>query len=267
MYQKLKNCVNIIRKKTDFKPKTAIVLGSGLGGYAHKLRVETEVSYREIEGFPVSTVAGHEGKFLFGYIKDRPVVMMQGRVHYYEGYDMIDVVLPIRLMGMLGADTIFLTNAAGGINRDFTPGDLMLITDHIPSFVPSPLRGANIDELGTRFPDMSRVYDEELCEKVRVEAKKQDILLREGVYVQAQGPNYETPAEIRMFGTLGADAVGMSTACEAIAARHMGMRVCGISCITNMASGILDQPLDHREVQRVADTVKEKFENLVTEII
>ncbi|MGI6006290.1 MAG: purine-nucleoside phosphorylase [Ruminococcus sp.] len=267
MYQRLKKCVETIRKQTGFQPKTAVVLGSGLGGYGERVKVETEISYRDIEGFPVSTVEGHKGKFLFGYVGNLPVVMMQGRVHYYEGYNMEDVVLPVRLMGMLGADTLMLTNAAGGIREDLTPGDLMLITDHISSFVPSSLVGKNADELGTRFPDMSRVYDETLCGAAREEAKRLKISLKEGVYVQASGPNYETPAEIRMFRTLGADAVGMSTACEAIAAKHMGMKVCGISCITNMAAGILDQPLDHQEVQRAADLVKDKFESLITAIL
>ena len=267
MYQRLMRCAETIRQKTDFRPETAIVLGSGLGSYGEKVKVEAEVSYHDIAGFPISTVAGHKGRFLFGYVENIPVVLMQGRVHYYEGYDMSEVVLPIRLMGMLGAKKILLTNAAGGINLDFQPGDLMLITDHISSFVPSPLRGANLEELGTRFPDMSQVYDPILCNKIRQAAKTLNIPIREGIYLQTSGPNYETPAEIRMFRSLGADAVGMSTVCEAIAARHMGMEVCGISCITNMAAGILDQPLDHREVQQVADMVKEKFESLVTKLI
>ena len=267
MYQRLMQCVETIRRKTDFRPETAIVLGSGLGGYGERVQVEAEISYHEIEGFPVSTVAGHKGRFLFGHVGNTSVVLMQGRVHYYEGYDMEEVVLPIRLMGMLGAKRILLTNAAGGINLNFKPGDLMLITDHISSFVPSPLRGANIDELGPRFPDMSRVYDPGLCDKVRQAARELNLSIQEGIYLQTSGPNYETPAEIRMFRSLGADAVGMSTVCEAIAARHMGMEVCGISCITNMAAGILDQPLNHQEVQQTADLVKEKFENLVTGVL
>ena len=244
-----------------------IVLGSGLGGYADNMEISCEIPYREIPGFPVSTVQGHDGKFLFGYVKNTPVILMKGRVHYYEGYPMEDVVLPVRLMGLLGADTVILTNAAGGINRTFQAGDLMLITDHISIAVPNPLRGENIDELGTRFPDMSHVYDPELQEAAKKTAARQGISLREGIYVQCSGPSYETPAEIRMLGALGADAVGMSTVCEAIAARHMGMKVCGISCITNMAAGILDQPLDHREVQKSADQAKEKFENLITGLV
>ena len=266
-YERLLKCREEIRKRTDFRPQVGIVLGSGLGGYADNMEISCEIPYREIPGFPVSTVQGHDGKFLFGYVKNTPVILMKGRVHYYEGYTMEDVVLPVRLMGLLGADTVILTNAAGGINRTFQAGDLMLITDHISIAVPNPLRGENIDELGTRFPDMSHVYDPELQEAAKKTAARQGISLREGIYVQCSGPSYETPAEIRMLGALGADAVGMSTVCEAIAARHMGMKVCGISCITNMAAGILDQPLDHREVQKSADQAKEKFENLITGLV
>ncbi|MCQ5201195.1 purine-nucleoside phosphorylase [Mordavella massiliensis] len=266
-YERLLKCREEIRKRTDFRPQVGIVLGSGLGGYADNMEISCEIPYHEIPGFPVSTVQGHDGKFLFGYVKNTPVILMKGRVHYYEGYPMEDVVLPVRLMGLLGADTVILTNAAGGINRTFQAGDLMLITDHISTAVPNPLRGENIDELGTRFPDMSHVYDPELQEAAKEAAARQGISLREGIYVQCSGPSYETPAEIRMLGALGADAVGMSTVCEAIAARHMGMKVCGISCITNMAAGILDQPLDHREVQKSADQAKEKFENLITGLV
>lgn len=267
MYEKLQRCMETIRSKTDFKPEIALVLGSGLGEYAKNMDIKEEILYSDIEGFPQSTVVGHEGKFLFGYVEGVPMVIMKGRVHYYEGYSMSDVVLPIRIMGMLGAKTILLTNAAGGINLDFKPGNLMLLTDHISAFVPSPLIGSNLDELGQRFPDMSKVYDPKLSEIVRTVAREQQVSLREGVYLQFSGPNYETPAEIRMFRSVGADAVGMSTVCEAIAARHMGLSICGISCITNMASGILDQPLDHKEVQEVANQVKDTFEHLVTGII
>ena len=266
-YQKLLKCLNTIRTKTDFIPEDAVVLGSGLGGYAKKLQIVSEISYNDIEGFPVSTVQGHDGRFLFGYVADVPVVMMKGRVHYYEGYDMSDVVMPIRLMGMMGAKTLLLTNAAGGINKSFHPGDLMLITDHISSLMPNPLRGQNIDALGVRFPDMSQVYDAVLCDRVRAAAGKLNIDLKEGTYLQTPGPSYETPAEIKMYRNWGADAVGMSTVCEAIAARHMGMKICGISCITNMAAGILNQPLNHEEVQETADRVKDAFEQLVTEIL
>jgi len=266
-YQRLQGYVQQIREVTDFVPQAAIVLGSGLGRYAEQLQKVAEISYSKLPGFPVSTVAGHDGKFLFGYIEEVAVVMMSGRVHYYEGYDMWDVVLPIRLMGMLGAKTLVLTNAAGAVNTDFKPGDFMLLTDHISSFVPSPLRGANMEELGARFPDMSRVYSERLIGMLKGAASELGITLREGTYLQWQGPNYETPAEIRMFRSLGADAVGMSTVCEAIAARHMGMEICGISCLTNMAAGILDQPLNHEEVQEIANAVSRNFEQLVSRFV
>jgi purine-nucleoside phosphorylase len=266
-YEKLVRCEKIIREKTDFEPEVALVLGSGLGGYASNMDVRCEVPYSEIEGFPVSTVPGHDGRFLFGYVKGVPVVAMKGRIHYYEGYDMTDIVLPIRLMGMLGAKTLVLTNAAGGINMDFTPGDLMIIKDHISAFVPSPLRGENLDELGPRFPDMSKIYDRGLMEYLRASAAENGFEMKEGVYLQFQGPNFETPTEIKMFRGLGADAVGMSTVCEAITARHMGLRIAAVSCITNMAAGILDQPLSHEEVQETADKVADKFEKLITGLI
>ena len=267
MYTKLERCLKSIRTKTDFKPEKAVVLGSGLGEYAEKIQIEQIVKYSEIEDFPVSTVQGHKGQFVFGYVKDVPVVLMQGRVHYYEGYSMQEVVLPTRLMGMMGAKKLLLTNAAGGINPSFSPGDFMLITDHITTAVPSPLIGPNIDELGTRFPDMSEVYNRTMQEVIRKCARECNIPLKEGVYVQSSGPNYETPAEIRMFKSWGADAVGMSTACEAMAARHMGMDVCGISCITNMAAGVSKEKLNHKEVQETADRVAEDFEKLVTKVI
>lgn len=266
-YEKLVRCEKMIREKTDFVPEVALVLGSGLGGYASNMDVRCEVPYSEIEGFPVSTVPGHDGRFLFGYVKGVPVVAMKGRIHYYEGYDMTDIVLPVRLMGMLGAKTLVLTNAAGGINMDFTPGDLMIIKDHISAFVPSPLRGENLDELGPRFPDMSKIYDRGLMEYLRASAAENGFEMKEGVYLQFQGPNFETPTEIKMFRGLGADAVGMSTVCEAIAARHMGLRIAAVSCITNMAAGILDQPLSHEEVQETADKVADKFEKLITGLI
>ena len=261
----LEKWVRTVRERTDFLPEIGIVLGSGLGDFARQVEKSAEISYDSLPGFPVSTVAGHAGKLIFGYVRSVPVVVMQGRVHYYEGYSMEQVVAPIRLMGMLGAKKLLLTNAAGGVNTDFTPGDLMVITDHISAFVPSPLRGENPEELGPRFPDMSRVYDEAMGRAVLTAGEKLGQSLRQGVYLQWQGPNYETPAEIRMFRTLGADAVGMSTVCEAIAARHMGLRVCAISCITNMACGILPQPLSHEEVQQTADRVKDKFQALVLE--
>ncbi len=248
-------------------PKVALVLGSGLGDYAESIRVEAALDYHDIEGFPVSTVPGHAGKFIFGYVGDVPVVCMQGRVHYYEGYAMSDVVLPARLMKMMGAKILFLTNAAGGVKQGMHAGDLMMLTGQIGCLVPSPLIGPNVDELGVRFPDMSQIYDLDLQRIVRRSALDLGIDIKEGTYMQFTGPQYETPQEISMARVLGADAVGMSTACEAIAARHMGMRVLGISCITNLASGISPNPLSHKEVQEIADAVAPKFKALVTEII
>ena len=267
IYKKLINCCDIVKAKTKFKPKVALVLGSGLGGYASEMDVEATVDYHEIEGFPVSTVPGHQGRFVFGYVKDVPVVAMQGRVHYYEGYPMSDVVLPMRLMRLLGAETLFLTNAVGGINPTYTAGDFMLISDHILYSVPSPLIGENIEELGTRFPDMSTVYDVDLRNKIKAVAAEQNIKLHEGVYIQFSGPGFETPAEIVACAALGADVVGMSTACEAVAANHMGMKICGISCIANLAAGISKTPLTHEEVQEMADKAAPKFKELVTESI
>lgn len=267
MEDRLLKCKKIIREKTTFIPEIAIVLGSGLGNYAEKMEIVTEISYTEIEGFPVSTVAGHDGKFLFGYIGEKAVVMMKGRVHYYEGYEMEDVVLPIRLMKMLGAKTLILTNAAGGIDSSYVSGDLMLIEDQITSFVSSPLRGQNLESLGTRFPDMSSIYDQELKDIAKKIAHKQGLDLKQGVYLQTQGPNYESPAEIKMYAACGAHAVGMSTACEAVAAKHMGMKILGISCISNMAAGILDQPLNHLEVQETANKIQSTFEKLISGIV
>jgi purine-nucleoside phosphorylase len=262
--EKLTGCLAQIRGKTDFCPQVALVLGSGLGGYAERLKAERVVSYQEIEGFPVSTVAGHAGKFLFGYLDRLPIVCMKGRVHFYEGYRVSDVVLPIRLMGLLGAKVLFLTNAAGGLGAAFRPGDLMLLTDHISCFVPNPLVGPEDEALGARFPDMSHVYDLELQSLIREAAKENEVPLQEGVYAQLSGPSYETPAEIRMLRALGADAVGMSTAVEAVAGHHMGMRVCGLSCISNLAAGMTEHPLNHKEVQEAADEAVPRFARLVT---
>lgn len=266
-YEKLMKCYECVQKKISFKPEIALILGSGLGDYADTMEVAETLDYHDIEGFPVSTVPGHKGRFVFGYAGGVPVVVMQGRVHFYEGYKPQDVVLPVRLMKLMGAKTLFLTNAAGGINRSFSAGDLMLITDHISMSVPSPLIGENIDELGVRFPDMSEVYSRRLQKIVENAAVTAGVPLRKGVYIQTTGPQYETPSEIRAYERLGADAVGMSTAIEAIAARHAGMEICGISCISNLAAGISVKPLTHAEVQETADRTAPLFKKLVTQAI
>lgn len=267
VYEKVQSCFKHVRKKVDFVPRVALVLGSGLGNFADNIKVEAELSYSEIEGFPVSTVPGHAGKFIFGFLGEVPVVCMKGRVHFYEGYDMTDVVLPIRLMKLLGAEILFLTNASGGVNAGFSAGDLMLITDQISCFVRNPLIGPNIEELGTRFPDMTTIYDQELRKVIKETAKENGIDLKEGVYLQLTGPSFESAAEIRMMRTMGTDAVGMSTAVEAITARHMGMRVCGVSCICNLAAGMTKNPLTHEEVQEAAAKTAPLFTKLLKESI
>ncbi|MBR2950823.1 MAG: purine-nucleoside phosphorylase [Lachnospiraceae bacterium] len=267
VYEKLMKCYESVRAKIDFVPEVAIVLGSGLGDYADNIRVEAELDYKEIEGFPVSTVPGHAGKFIFGYVNDVPVVCMKGRVHYYEGYPISDVVLPTRLMKLMGAKVLFLTNASGGINPNFKAGDFMMLKDHVSLWAPNPLIGANLDELGTRFPDMTHVYDEQLQEIIRQTAADCGIGLQEGVYVQLTGPSFESPAEIQMLHKLGIDAVGMSTVVEAIAANHMGMKICCISCVCNLAAGMSANPLTHEEVQEAANTAAPLFKKLLTESV
>lgn len=267
VYEKLVKCYECYQSRIDFEPKAAIVLGSGLGNFAKVVDVKAELPYSGIEGFPVSTVPGHAGKFIFGYIQEVPVVLMQGRVHYYEGYPITDVVLPTRLMKMMGAQILFLTNASGGINPAYHAGAFMMLKDHISCFAPNPLIGPNIDELGTRFPDMSHVYDEDLQEIIRSTAKENDIELFEGVYAQLTGPSFESPAEIRMLHKMGVDAVGMSTVVEAIAANHMGMKICGVSCVCNLAAGMSPTPLTHEEVQEAANAAAPHFEKLLVESV
>lgn len=266
-YERLLKCVSRVRTFTEFVPDVALVLGSGLGDFAESVEAVCTIDYKDIEGFPVSTVPYHAGRFVLGKVAGVNVVVMQGRVHYYEGYRVQDIVLPTRLMGMLGAKTLMLTNAAGGINPEFNAGDMMLITDHILSFFPNPLLGENIDELGPRFPDMSAVYKNSASGAVLKAAQSLGISLRQGVYAQLTGPSFETPAEIRMLSRLGVDAVGMSTACEAAAAHHMGMTVCGVSCITNKAAGLSATPLSHEEVAETADRTAPLFKALLRESI
>ena len=265
--EQLDACCAFVKARIDFQPEIALILGSGLGGFAEKIEVKQTLDYKDIPNFPVSTVWGHAGRFVFGYCDGVPVAVMQGRVHMYEGYTPQEAVLPVRLLHQLGAKVLFLTNAAGGIQHGMKAGEFMLITDQISSFVPSPLRGENIDALGVRFPDMSEIYSKRLQKIIRKVAVNADIPLKEGVYVQTAGPAYESPAEIRMFRLLGADAVGMSTAIEAIAARHCGMEICGISCISNLAAGISPHPLSHEEVKEAADKAAPQFEQLVRQSI
>lgn len=266
-YERLMQCFEFVKAHISSKPKIALVLGSGLGGFADQLEVQETLSYSEIPDFPVSTVEGHAGRYVFGICDGVPVAVMQGRVHMYEGYTPQEAVLPLRLLRLLGAEVLFLTNAAGGIQPGMQAGEFMLITDQISSFVPSPLRGANMEQLGPRFPDMSAVYSKRLNQIIRKIAVNEDIPLKEGVYVQTAGPAYESPAEIRMFRMLGADAVGMSTAIEAIAARHCGMEICGVSCISNLAAGISPHPLSHEEVKEAADKAAPQFTRLVRKAI
>ncbi|SDI30383.1 purine-nucleoside phosphorylase [Natribacillus halophilus] len=267
MNETVQKAVDLIREKTTITPKVAVTLGSGLGGLADNIDADAVISYEDIPGFPASTVPGHDGKFVIGHLGDVPVIAMKGRFHYYEGYPMWKVVLPTRVISALGVETFVVSNAAGGVNTSFSPGDLMVIADHINQMGDHPLIGPNNDEIGPRFPDMSSAYDEALIDIAEQEAKAMELSLQRGVYAATTGPTYETPAEVRMFRTLGADAVGMSTVPEVIAARHAGSRVLGISCISNAAAGILDQPLSHEEVIETTEKVTANFMELVTRII
>ena len=248
------------------KPETAIILGTGLGQLATEITDSYEFSYSDIPNFPISTVEGHSGKLIFGKLGGKDIMAMQGRFHYYEGYSMKDVTFPIRVMYELGIKTLFVSNASGGMNPEFKIGDLMIITDHINFFPEHPLRGKNFPT-GPRFPDMHEAYDHQFLDMARAIAKEKGIRTVEGVYPATQGPTFETPAEYKMYHIFGADAVGMSTVPEVIVARHGGMRVLGISCITNMAAGILDQPLRPAEVTETANRVKGRFRGLLDAVI
>ncbi|MCX7748398.1 MAG: purine-nucleoside phosphorylase [Clostridia bacterium] len=264
---KISETSQYIQSQTKLIPKIAIILGSGLSPLASEIQNPIEIDYKDIPHFPVTTVAGHAGKLVLGEIGGKPVLAMKGRFHLYEGYEVPHVTFAIRVFKKLGIDNLLVTNAAGGINKSFHPGDLMLIKDHISFFAPSSLRGKNLEEFGVRFPDMSEAYSKKLIHLAKETSKSIGIDIKEGVYAFAQGPMYETPAEIKALSILGADAVGMSTVPEVIVARHSGMNVLGISCITNMAAGILAQPLNHEEVMKTAKDVETKFTDLVKKLI
>lgn len=265
--KKLKKSVSFIKERIKEEPTIGLILGSGLGDMADDVSEKVIIKYSEVPNLPESTVQGHAGQFVFGKYNNKPVVMMQGRFHYYEGNKMEDVILPVYIMKELGVKTIIVTNAAGGVNTEYIPGDLMIINDHINYSGVNPLIGRNYEEIGPRFPDMSAPYNKDLIKLAEAKAKELGIGVKKGVYFMASGPSYETPAEVRMIRILGGDAVGMSTVPEVVAANHCGIKALGISCITNMASGILDQPLNHEEVIETSSKVKKEFISLVGEII
>lgn len=266
-FGKIQNAATFLKEKYKNVPKIGLILGSGLGVLAEEIENAVKIPYNEIPDFPVSTVEGHAGQLVFGSVNNVEVVAMQGRFHYYEGYSFEKVTFPVRVMKELGVEILIVTNAAGGVNESFTPGDLMIISDHINNMGNNPLIGPNDSRLGVRFPDMSEAYSKQLRTLAKEISKNLNIETQEGVYVGNTGPSYETPAEVRMIRTLGGDAVGMSTVPEVIVARHAGMEVMGISCISNMAAGILDQPLNHEEVIETTEKVKANFLLYVKELI
>jgi purine-nucleoside phosphorylase len=267
LYERIKQAADFIKERRPLVPRVAVVLGSGLGEFADAVAEPTVIPYADIPHFKTAGVAGHAGRMVLGRIGPLPVAVLQGRVHYYEGHEIDDVVFPVRVLAGLGAQSVLLTNAAGGINRNFRPGDLMVIRDHINLTGVNPLRGRNDERLGPRFPDMSAAWDPAFQEIIAAALAEIGRPPLRGVYVGLSGPSYETPAEIRMLAALGADAVGMSTVAEAIAARHAGLRLAGISCITNLAAGISDRPLDHREVTETGGRVKDDFIRLLDRVI
>ena len=266
-YSRAENAARVIRARTGVDAKIAIVLGSGLGGFAEEFTDSVSLPYSEIPGFVSSTAQGHVGSLVIGKVEGVPVLAMQGRVHYYEGYSLEEVTLPVRTFKLLGVNTLILTNAAGGIDVQLSQGALMVISDHLNLMGVNPLRGRNDDRFGPRFPDMSEVYARELQELATEEARALGVTVRRGIYAALAGPSYETPAEIHMLRAFGADAVGMSTVPEAIVARHMGMKVLGISCITNMAAGISETPINHEEVMETGQKVRQTFTQLLRRVI
>jgi purine-nucleoside phosphorylase len=267
LYERAEHAARFIRARAKEDPRVALVLGSGLGAFAGELEDAEAIPYEEIPGFARPTVEGHAGRLVVGKVGGVAVAAMQGRFHYYEGYSLEEVTFPVRVLGLLGARALVLTNAAGGLNNSYAQGSLIVISDHLNLMGANPLRGANDERFGPRFPDMTGVYDHEYTETAIREAREMNLELRRGIYAALPGPSYETPAEIRMFRLLGADAVGMSTVPEAIVARHMSMRVLGISCITNMAAGVLDRPIDHAEVIETGERVRETFAELLRRVI
>jgi purine-nucleoside phosphorylase len=267
LFSRAEDAARTISARANVAPKIALVLGSGLGAFADEFDAAVRIPYQEIPGFVSSTAVGHAGRLVIGEVAGVPVVAMQGRVHYYEGYSLEEVTFPVRTFKLMGIDTLLLTNAAGGVNNELTQGALMVISDHLNLMGLNPLRGTNDERFGPRFPDMTDVYAREFQEMVVQEAKEQGVTVRRGVYAALSGPSYETPAEIHMLRALGADAVGMSTVPEAIVARHMGMRVLGISCITNMAAGISEEPINHEEVIETGKRVRTTFTQLLRKLI
>ena len=267
LYERVEHATRIIRSRISIEPRIAVVLGSGLGGFADDFEEAVAIPYEDITGFVRSTAQGHAGRLVVGKVDSVPVLAMQGRVHYYEGYSLEEVTFAVRTFGLLGIKTLILTNAAGGINVQLTQGALMVISDHLNLMGVNPLCGPNDERFGPRFLDMSAVYSPELQELVVEEAKAINVEVRRGIYSALSGPSYETPAEIHLLRNLGADAVGMSTVPEAIVARHMGLEVLGISCITNMAAGISDEPISHEEVMETGDRVRATFTELLQRVI
>ncbi len=267
LYERVEHAAREIRARWNQDPRVALVLGSGLGAFADDLQDSVAVSYQDVPGFARSTVEGHQGRLVMGMIESVPVIVMQGRFHSYEGYSLSEVVFPIRTFGLLGIKSLVLTNAAGGINVGFDQGALMIINDHLNLMCVNPLRGPNDERFGQRFPDMSEVYARDYQEIAVEESHKMNLELRRGIYAALSGPSYETPAEVRMLRTLGADAVGMSTVPEAIVARQMGIKVLGISCITNMAAGVIGEPINHEEVVETGARVHETFKELLRRVI
>lgn len=266
-YKILKEAYDSIKKKIPYVPEIAITLGSGLGDFVNDLKIDAVIDYANIKNFPKATNQNHKGKFVFTTIGGKKVLVMQGRIHFYEGYSAVEAVRPVRLIAMMGVKKLILTNAAGTPNKKYRPGDIMIIKDHISFFAPNPLIGENVEELGTRFPDMTNVYDPEMIKVIKKVAAKNKIKIQEGVYCQLKGPSFETATEVKLLGKLGVDAVGMSTVIEVIAARHAGLKVAGLSVITNMGTGLSKVKLSDDDVRETAAKIAVKFEKLIKGII